>query len=61
MILFMRYIDYIKVVFHRAIIGHLFLTSVCLSFFDPTATMTYFIVSIVKVFTQHRERAFHGS
>ena len=23
--------------------------------------MTYFIVSIVKVFTQHRERAFHGS
>ena len=24
-------------------------------------TMTYFIVSIVKVFTQHRESAFYGS
>ena len=45
-----------KVVFHRAINGHLFLTSVCLPFFDPIADNDF-----VKVFTQHRERAFHGS
>ena len=49
MILFMR-LGYIEVVFHRAIIGHLFLTSVCLSFFDPTADNDVFHCKYCKGF-----------
>ena len=49
MILFMRYRLH-KVVFYRAIIGHLFLTSVCLSFFDPTADNDIFHCKYCKGF-----------
>ena len=37
-------------VFHRAILGHLVLTSVCLSFFDPTADNDVFHCKYCKGF-----------
>ena len=39
-----------KVVFHRTIIGHLFSTSVCQSFFDPTADNDVFYCKYCKGF-----------
>ena len=39
-----------KVVFHRAIIGHLFSTSVCQSFLDPTADNDVFYCKYCKGF-----------
>ena len=49
MILFMRYRLH-KGRLHRAIIGHLFLKSVCLLFFDPTADNDVFHCKYCKGF-----------